>query len=170
MRCPHCQENNDKVIESRSLAGGDCIRRRRECLVCGYRFTSYERLEVKKLMVVKSDGRREPFDIKKIQRGIERALEKRPIATSTVENLLNEIEDRAILLANNDEIKSALLGELVLSYLLDLDKVAYVRFASVYKKFDDMDEFIEEVKKMNKIKDLQRDEAQGSLFSKVELR
>jgi transcriptional regulator nrdR len=155
MRCPHCNENNDKVIESRSLAGGDCIRRRRECLVCGYRFTSYERLEVKKLMVVKSDGRREPFDMKKIERGINRALEKRPISTSTVENLFDEIEDQAILTAVNDEIKSSTLGELVLTSLLKLDKVAYVRFASVYKKFNDLDEFIKEVKKMNKIKDLQ---------------
>lgn len=155
MRCPHCNENNDKVIESRSLAGGDCIRRRRECLVCGYRFTSYERLEVKKLMVVKSDGRREPFDMKKIERGINRALEKRPISTSTVENLFDEIEDQAILTAVNDEIKSSTLGELVLTSLLKLDKVAYVRFASVYKKFNDLDEFIKEVKKMNKIKGLQ---------------
>lgn len=155
MRCPHCNENNDKVIESRSLAGGDCIRRRRECLICGYRFTSYERLEMKKLMVVKSDGRREPFDMKKIERGINRALEKRPISTSTVENLFDEIEDQAILTAVNDEIKSSTLGELVLTSLLKLDKVAYVRFASVYKKFNDLDEFIKEVKKMNKIKDLQ---------------
>lgn len=155
MRCPHCNENNDKVIKSRSLAGGDCIRRRRECLICGYRFTSYERLEVKKLMVVKSDGRREPFDMKKIERGINRALEKRPISTSTVENLFDEIEDQAILTAVNDEIKSSTLGELVLTSLLKLDKVAYVRFASVYKKFNDLDEFIKEVKKMNKIKDLQ---------------
>lgn len=155
MRCPHCNENNDKVIESRSLAGDDCIRRRRECLICGYRFTSYERLEVKKLMVVKSDGRREPFDMKKIERGINRALEKRPISTSTVENLFDEIEDQAILTAVNDEIKSSTLGELVLTSLLKLDKVAYVRFASVYKKFNDLDEFIKEVKKMNKIKDLQ---------------
>ena len=155
MRCPHCNENNDKVIESRSLAGGDCIRRRRECLICGYRFTSYERLEVKKRMVVKSDGRREPFDMKKIERGINRALEKRPISTSTVENLFDEIEDQAILTAVNDEIKSSTLGELVLTSLLKLDKVAYVRFASVYKKFNDLDEFIKEVKKMNKIKDLQ---------------
>ena len=147
MRCPHCNENNDKVIESRSLAGGDCIRRRRECLICGYRFTSYERLEVKKLMVVKSDGRREPFDMKKIERGINRALEKRPISTSTVENLFDEIEDQAILTAVNDEIKSSTLGELVLTSLLKLDKVAYVRFASVYKKFNDLDEFIKEVKK-----------------------
>lgn len=106
-------------------------------------------------MVVKSDGRREPFDMKKIERGINRALEKRPISTSTVENLFDEIEDQAILTAVNDEIKSSTLGELVLTSLLKLDKVAYVRFASVYKKFNDLDEFIKEVKKMNKIKDLQ---------------
>lgn len=149
MRCPHCHKNDDKVIDSRALAKGDCIRRRRECLNCGFRFTSYERLEEKKLMVVKSDGRREPFDIKKVERGIKRALEKRPIASSTIENLLNEVEDRATLNSVNDEISSAAIGELVLSFLLELDKVAYVRFASVYKKFNTLDEFIREVKKMS---------------------
>lgn len=151
MRCPHCNENNDKVIESRTLAGGDCIRRRRECLACGFRFTSYERIEEKKIMVIKSDGRREPFDIKKIERGIRRALEKRPVASSTIENLLDEIEDTVSVQAERDEIASSELGELVLSKLLPVDKVAYVRFASVYKKFNNLNEFIQEVQKMNNI-------------------
>lgn len=155
MRCPHCHENNDKVIESRSLAEGDCIRRRRECLSCGFRFTSYERLEEKPLMVIKADGRREPFDIKKIEKGIRRALEKRPVSGTTIENLLDELEDKATLMSTNDEIASSTIGELVLAKLLRLDKVAYVRFASVYKKFSNLDEFIQEAKKMNKIKDLQ---------------
>ena len=148
MRCPHCHANDDKVIESRLLADGDCIRRRRECLGCGFRFTSYERIEEKKLMVVKSDGRREPFDIKKIEQGVLRALEKRPVPMSQVENILNEIEDKATLSSVSDEITSAAIGELVLSALLKTDKVAYVRFASVYKKFNNLDEFIKEVKKM----------------------
>lgn len=152
MRCPHCNENDDKVIESRSLAGGDCIRRRRECLHCGFRFTSYERIEEKKILVVKSDGRREPFDIKKMDRGIRRALEKRPISSTSIENLLDEIEDMVSMLAEKNEINSSKLGELVLSKLLKLDKVAYVRFASVYKKFNNLDEFIQEVKKMNNTK------------------
>ena len=148
MRCPHCHTNDDRVIESRLLADGDCIRRRRECLDCGFRFTSYERIEEKKLMVVKADGRREPCDIKKIEKGVMRALEKRPISTSEIESIINQIEDRATLSAVSDEITSASIGELVLQALLQTDKVAYVRFASVYKKFNNLDEFIKEVKKM----------------------
>lgn len=149
MRCPHCNKNEDKVIESRTLSNGDCIRRRRECLECGFRFTSYERIEEKKIMVVKTDGRREPFDIKKIERGLTRALEKRPIASSTIENLLDEIEDKITFISEKGDVESFTIGDLVLSYLLKLDKVAYVRFASVYKKFNNLDEFIDEVKKMN---------------------
>lgn len=102
-------------------------------------------------MVIKSDGRREPFDIKKIERGIRRALEKRPVASSTIENLLDEIEDTVSVQAERDEIASSELGELVLSKLLPVDKVAYVRFASVYKKFNNLNEFIQEVQKMNNI-------------------
>ena len=97
MRCPYCGKLDDKVIESRTMANGESIRRRRECLDCGYRFTSYERIEEKPFMVVKRDGRRQPFDRSKLEKGIQRALEKRSVATSTIENLINEIEDEAIM-------------------------------------------------------------------------
>jgi len=149
MRCPHCGSLEDKVLESRTLAGGESIRRRRECLSCGYRFTSYERIEEKQLMVVKSDGRREPFDRSKLERGIQRACEKRNISQNTIEELINEIEDQAAMLGKTThEVSSRQLGEMVLNKLHDLDKVAYVRFASVYRKFSDVDEFIREIESL----------------------
>jgi transcriptional repressor NrdR len=135
---------DDKVIDSRTLANGESIRRRRECLGCGFRFTSYERIEEKPLMVVKRDGRREPFERAKLERGIVRALEKRPISQLSIENLVNEIEDEAAMHGKTaNEIPSVELGEMALRKLYALDKVAYVRFASVYRKFETMDEFVE---------------------------
>jgi transcriptional regulator NrdR len=149
MRCPHCGSFDDKVIESRTLANGDSIRRRRECIGCGYRFTSYERIEEKQFMVVKRDGRRQPFDRTKLEHGIERALEKRPVSSMTIENIVNEIEDQAVMTGKGaHEISTAALGELVLGKLYEVDKVAYIRFASVYRHFENMDEFIEEVNKV----------------------
>lgn len=149
MRCPHCGSFDDKVIESRTLANGDSIRRRRECIGCGYRFTSYERIEEKQFMVVKRDGRRQPFERKKLEHGIERALEKRPVSTMTVENIVNEIEDMAAMTGKAaHEIPSSELGELVLSKLYEVDKVAYIRFASVYRHFENLEEFISEVNKV----------------------
>ncbi|HOF85284.1 MAG TPA: transcriptional regulator NrdR [Treponemataceae bacterium] len=149
MRCPHCGSFDDKVIESRTLANGESIRRRRECLGCGYRFTSYERIEEKQLMVIKRDGRRQPFDRHKIEHGIERALEKRPVSTMTIENIVNEIEDQAVMAGKGaHEIPSTTLGELVLSKLNEVDKVAYIRFASVYRHFGNLDEFVAEVNKV----------------------
>lgn len=136
-------------MESRTLAGGESIRRRRECLSCGYRFTSYERIEEKQLMVIKSDGRREPFDRSKLERGIQRACEKRNISQNTIEELINQIEDEAAMLGKTThEVYSRQLGEMVLNKLHDLDKVAYVRFASVYRKFSDVDEFIREIESL----------------------
>ena len=147
MRCPYCGKLDDKVIESRTMANGESIRRRRECLDCGYRFTSYERIEEKPFMVVKRDGRRQPFDRSKLEKGIQRALEKRSVATSTIENLINEIEDEAIMRGKSArEITTSELGELVLEYLYKFDKVAYIRFASAYKHFESLEEFITEVK------------------------
>ena len=147
MRCPYCGKLDDKVIESRTMANGESIRRRRECLDCGYRFTSYERIEEKPFMVVKKDGRRQPFDRSKLEKGIQRALEKRSVATSTIENLINEIEDEAIMRGKSArEITTSELGELVLEYLYKFDKVAYIRFASAYKHFESLEEFITEVK------------------------
>ena len=153
MRCPYCGSLDDRVIESRAMANGENIRRRRECLGCGYRFTSYERIEEKPLMVIKRDGRRQPFDSKKLEKGIERALEKRPVSTTTVENLAAEIEDQAVMQAKSSrEISTSDLGELVLQRLNDIDKVAYIRFASVYKHFENLEEFINEVNKVGGIK------------------
>lgn len=153
MRCPYCGSLDDKVIESRTMANGESIRRRRECVSCGYRFTSYERIEEKPFMVVKRDGRRQPFDRTKLEKGIERALEKRPISTNMVENIVNDIEDLAIMRGRTSrEISTAELGELVLERLHETDKVAYIRFASVYKHFEDLDEFINEVNNLGREK------------------
>ena len=151
MRCPYCGNLDDKVLESRTMVNGESIRRRRECLACGYRFTSYERIDEKPFMVVKRDGRRQPFDRVKLEKGIERALEKRPVSTTMVEQLSNDIEDQAIKLGKESrEISTTELGELVLEKLYDIDKVAYIRFASVYRQFKDLDEFINEVKNIEK--------------------
>ena len=147
MRCPYCGSLDDKVIESRTMANGESIRRRRECISCGYRFTSYERIEEKPFMVVKRDERRQPFDHDKLAKGIERALEKRSITTATIDNLVNEIEDEAIMKGKSTrEISTSALGEIVLQHLYKLDKVAYIRFASAYKHFETLEEFITEVK------------------------
>lgn len=149
MRCPHCGSMDDRVTDSRTLANGESIRRRRECLSCGFRFTSYERVEEKSLMVIKRNGRREPFDRQKLERGLQRALEKRPVSQMTIENILNDIEDEAAMLGKlGNEIPSSSLGEMALHKLYDLDKVAYIRFASVYRKFESMDEFIKEVEQL----------------------
>lgn len=149
MRCPSCGKFDDKVIESRTMANGESIRRRRECLCCGYRFTSYERIEEKPFMVIKRDGRRQPFERDKLAKGIERALEKRPVATNMIEQLVIEIEDEAYKIGKaTREISTSDLGEIVLNRLNAIDKVAYIRFASVYKHFTNLDEFIEEVKKV----------------------
>lgn len=151
MRCPYCGKTEDKVLESRTMANGESIRRRRECTSCGYRFTSYERIEEKPLMVVKKDGRRQPFARAKIEKGVERALEKRPVPTNTIESIVNEIEEQALMKARvSREISTTELGELVLERLNAIDKVAYIRFASVYKHFENLDEFITEVKKIGK--------------------
>ena len=151
MRCPYCGSLDDKVIESRTMANGESLRRRRECVSCGYRFTSYERIEEKPFMVIKRDGRRQPFDRTKLEKGIDRALEKRPVATSMIENIINDIEDRAIMAGKaNREISTAELGEFVLERLYDIDKVAYIRFASVYKHFENLEEFVTEVNNLSK--------------------
>jgi len=149
MRCPHCGSLEDKVIDSRSLANGEAIRRRRECISCGLRFTSYERIEEKQLMVVKRDGRREPFERTKIERGLIRALEKRPVSQMSIENFVNEIEDEAAQLAKaSNEVSTEAIGSMVLRRLYDMDKVAYIRFASVYRKYETAIEFINEIESL----------------------
>jgi transcriptional repressor NrdR len=128
------------------MANGESIRRRRECNSCGFRFTSYEHIEEKPFMVVKRDARREPFDRTKLEKGIQRALEKRPVSTTMVEQIVNDIEDEAYTKGKQTrEISTTELGELVLQRLHTVDKVAYIRFASVYKHFNNLDEFINEV-------------------------
>ena len=151
MRCPYCGKLEDKVLESRTMVNGESIRRRRECLACGYRFTSYERIDEKPFMVVKRDGRRQPFDREKLEKGIIRALEKRPVSTGMVEQLCNDIEDLAVKQGKEArEISTSSLGELVLEKLYDIDKVAYIRFASVYRHFENLEEFMTEVKMIKK--------------------
>lgn len=151
MRCPHCGSLDDKVIDSRSLANGEAIRRRRECVSCGLRFTSYERIEEKPLMVVKRDGRREPFERSKIERGLFRALEKRPVSQMSIENFVNEIEDEVAQQAKaSNEVSSGTIGSMVLRRLYELDKVAYIRFASVYRQYETPDEFLEEIALLGK--------------------
>ena len=149
MLCPHCGHMDDKVLESRQNSSGSTIRRRRECLACGYRFASYERIEEKPLKVVKRDGRREPFDIAKVERGIRITTEKRHIGEETIEQVLQNIEDEVVLLAGaKREIASVSIGEAALKQLYKIDTVAYVRFASVYRAFDNIDQFIIEIERI----------------------
>lgn len=145
MKCPFCETLEDRVIDSRTTKEGDAIRRRRECLKCGRRFTSYERVEGVVSMVVKRDGRREPFDPGKIKNGLLIACKKRPIETARIDGIVESIEKRLISLGMK-EVKSSWVGEQIMSELKMLDKVAYVRFASVYRKFKDINDLMDEVK------------------------
>ena len=145
MKCPFCDTLEDKVVDSRMAREGGVIRRRRECLSCKRRYTTYERVEESLPMVVKKDGRREPFDRTKILSGLKKACEKRPISTSTIEALTERIEKR-IQEMGDTEIQSRTIGEEVMKELHQLDQVAYVRFASVYREFKDIDQFMDELK------------------------
>lgn len=145
MRCPFCNHIEDKVIDSRQSKDGDVIRRRRECLKCEGRFTSYERIEDVLPHVIKKDDRREQFDRLKILQGLEKACEKRPISVEVRENLVRQIE-KNIQAIGEKEIPCSLIGEQVMDGLKEIDEVAYVRFASVYRQFKDIKEFIQEIK------------------------
>ena len=145
MKCPFCENLEDRVIDSRTSKEGNAIRRRRECLQCGKRFTSYERVEDVVSMVVKKDGRREPFDMGKIKNGLLIACKKRPIETDKIDGIVDSIEKRLVGLGMK-EVQSSWIGEQIMSALKDLDKVAYVRFASVYRKFKDINDLMDEVK------------------------
>ncbi len=149
MKCPYCGKNGGKVIDSRHVEGSSVIRRRRQCRYCERRFTTYERVEEMPLMVVKSDSRREPFDRNKLLQGILKACIKRPISYDTIENIISDIEHQ--LQDYIMEVPSKAIGEMVLKRLKKLDEVAYVRFASVYRKFESMDSFFKELKKLKKI-------------------
>jgi len=148
MRCPFCEGFEDQVIDSRPLDNSSVIRRRRECLECHKRFTTYERYEETPLMVVKSDQRREPFDRKKLRDGIARSCEKRPISSDTIEKVVSEVEYE--LQEYVMEVESRLIGEKVIKRLRDIDLIAYIRFASVYRNFDDIDTFMSELRKLKK--------------------
>ncbi|MDI9484424.1 MAG: transcriptional regulator NrdR [Bacillota bacterium] len=151
MRCPFCLHLDSKVLDSRQTEEGASIRRRRECTSCQKRFTTYERVEELPFLVIKRDGGREAFSRTKILNGILRACEKRPISLDVIEKTVDEIE-RQIRSGPDREVASELIGELVMDKLRELDDVAYVRFASVYRQFKDVDNFIEEVQQLRQDK------------------
>lgn len=144
MKCPYCQTRDSRVIDSRELSGGESIRRRRECAVCGRRFTTYERVEIGGLVVVKKDGRRQDFDTGKLRQKIRVALTKRPIGESAIDALVQKVE-ADLLAMGTPEVPSSAIGEAVLRHLKEIDKVAYIRFASVYREFADLDDLHREV-------------------------
>jgi transcriptional repressor NrdR len=147
MKCPFCGTSDDRVVDSRESREGEVIRRRRECASCGRRFTSYETIEEIPYMVVKKDGRREAFDRKKLRAGLVKACEKRPVPPAKLDAIVDEIET-LLHDAEEREISTDRIGGLVMERLRELDKVAYVRFASVYRKFEDVDEFLLELKNL----------------------
>ncbi len=145
MLCPFCGHTESKVVNSRQSPRGDCIRRRRECLQCGHRFTTFEVIEKVPIMVIKRDGRREAFDRQKIAAGILRACEKRPVTLEQVERIVQFVE-KQLYNSMEKEVSSLRIGEIVLKKLREVDEVAYVRFASVYRQFRDVSEFNHEVR------------------------
>lgn len=147
MRCPFCSHTEAKVVDSRASKDGDAIRRRRECLNCGRRYTTYERIEEVAQMVIKKDGRRETFDRWKLKAGILKACEKRPVSLDQIEALIDDVE-RTLFGNTEHEVTTEHLGEAVMTKLRSLDDVAFVRFASVYRQFKDLNEFMAELKGM----------------------
>ena len=144
MRCPFCGARDSRVIDSRELGSGDSIRRRRECPTCGRRFTTYERVEPAGLMVIKRDGRREEFDSRKLREKLRLALTKRPVSQDEVDRIVATVE-RELLAMGTTEVPSTLIGEIVLRELKELDEVAYIRFASVYRRFADLEDLRREM-------------------------
>lgn len=151
MRCPFCGNENTKVVDSRVFSDGNSIKRRRECEKCEKRFTTHEKVVDLSLYVIKKSGTKESYSRDKVYRGISRALEKRNVEREKIEEVIDKIE-RKILTEFSGEIKSNDLGDMINSYLLDLDEIAYVRFSSVYKKFDSLESFIKEIDKIQKEK------------------
>lgn len=147
MRCPKCQARDDKVIDSRAIKDETVIRRRRECLVCEHRFTTYEEIEREDIRVLKRDGRYEAFDRRKMTAGIDKACEKRPVNREAIERMVNEMIDELVK-TYGDEIPTKAIGDKIMVHLRRLDEVAYVRFASVYRKFRDIKEFVNEVQSL----------------------
>ncbi len=147
MKCPYCGVNHDRVVDSRSMSDGVSIRRRRECLTCDHRFTTYERVEEIPLMIIKKDERREHFDRGKIFRSIRVACQKRPISEEQIQEMTADIEQQLYMIQDR-EIPSSVIGEAIMKKLRDLDQVAYVRFASVYRQFKDLKQFQEELSEL----------------------
>jgi len=151
MRCPSCGSNNDKVLETRTTSNGFALRRRRECIDCGYRFTSYERVEDKPITVIKKDGALQPFDPSKIERSLRICTDKRSISGQDFDNLVQSVEDAIKTEAGlKHEITSTAIGEEILKQLYNVDAVAYVRFASVYRSFNNVEQFIKEIERLGK--------------------
>ena len=148
MKCPYCNSTKNKVVDKRETENDIATRRRRECLMCGKRFTTYERIESLDLTILKKDGRKEKFEVEKIEKGILKACEKRPVSLENIRKIVRDIEFH---LKNKEttEVPSSLVGRMVMTRLKRLDKVAYIRFASVYKDFKDPEEFQEELKKIS---------------------
>ena len=155
MKCPYCQEDNDKVIDSRAGDEGYAIRRRRECLACSKRFTTFERVAELDIRVVKKGGERERFQPDKIRKGLERACWKRPIPTDKVEQAITDIV-RGVYSHDSSEIDGETIGKMVMDQLMELDDVAYIRFASVYRQFKDIHDFVDEVRPMLDRENLKR--------------
>ncbi len=149
MKCPYCNEDDTKVIDSRPADDNCSIRRRRQCERCGKRFTTYEKLETMPLMVIKKDNSRETYDRSKIESGVIRSCHKRPVSTQEINSMIDDIENR-IFNMEEKEVATSVIGELVMESLKDLDEVAYVRFASVYREFKDVNTFMEELSKLLK--------------------
>lgn len=147
MKCPFCGKENTKVIDSRPADDNSSIRRRRQCDVCGKRFTTYEKVETIPLIIIKKDDNREPYDREKIQGGIIRSCHKRPVSANQISEMIEDIENQ-IFNMEEKEIASSVIGELVMDKLKDVDQVAYVRFASVYREFKDVNTFMHEIKKI----------------------
>jgi len=151
VQCPRCQNNGTRVVDSRPADEGRAIRRRRECESCRYRFTTFERIERVPLLIVKKNGDREEFNREKILKGIIRSCEKRPVPMDQMEKMVNEIENELRNLGEN-EVSSTVIGEHVMEKLAEVDDVAYIRFASVYRQFKDIDVFMEEMKELERKK------------------
>ena len=149
MHCPFCGTHDTKVVDSRLVTNGDQVRRRRECISCGERFTTFEVAELQLPRLIKQDGSRQPFDENKLRAGMMRALEKRPVSLERVEEAVANIK-RKLRATGEREIKSLVAGELVMNELRKLDEVAYIRFASVYRRFQDLNEFREEIERMTR--------------------
>ena len=147
MKCPYCGSDNTRVIDSRPADDNTAIRRRRHCDNCGKRFTTFEKVETIPLMIIKKDNNREPYDRSKIEAGVLRACHKRPISAAQIKKLVDDVETE-IYSREDKEIPSSVIGELVMDKLKDLEAVAYVRFASVYREFTDVNTFVNELKKM----------------------